>query len=316
MERKYVFLAFAAALREGVPYSDTPASGEKITRTLRYCGQILESRGFADPRKSHPGQHALDHEFTDFVRLCKDADPPVCRQQAVPASLIAHIADTAPHAIDTRTYVTGLLVVLAFFFLLRVGEYTKQGSRRTRTVPLRKSDVTLWRNGHRVDPEAPLDTLLAADSTTICLENQKNGYRGCILHHHASGHRRFCPVEASARLLYRLHGLPPATPLGSFQDDKGLQQVTADNVRTMLRQTAARQGLESQGFDLTRIGTHSLRSGGAMALRLAGYADATIKNLGRWSSNTYLLYIQTQIAQLSHGVATSMARRLHFHNVG
>jgi len=37
--------------------------------------------------------------------------------------------------------------------------------------------------------------------------------------------------------------------------------------------------------------------------------------LGRWSSNTYLIYIQCQIGQLTVGIATAMARILHFHNV-
>lgn len=237
------------------------------------------------------------------------------RQQAVPGSLIATIAEETPHAPRPRDYVAGLLIIFAFFFLLRVGEYTKTGSRTTRTVPLRKSDITLWRDGLRLDPESPLDVLLTADSTTACLENQKNGYRGCVLHHHASGEPRFCPVKASARLLFRMRGLPPHTPLGTFATATGLSQVPASRIRTILRTTAKAQGLEAKGFDLARIGTHSLRSGGAMALRLAGHADATIKKLGRWSSNTYLVYIQTQIAQLSHGVAASMARRLHFHNV-
>ncbi len=206
-------------------------------------------------------------------------------------------------------------MVFAFFFLLRVGEYTKSGPRPTRTVPLRKRDITLWRAGVRLDPEAPLDILLSADSVTACLENQKNGYKGCTLHHHASGDPRFCPAKAAARLMYRMRGLPPSTPLGTFGTAIGTDQVSAAHIRTLLRNTAQTLGLESHGFDLARIGTHSLRSGGAMALRLAGHADATIKKLGRWSSNTYLLYIQTQIAQLSHGIATSMARRLHFHNV-
>ena len=91
--------------------------------------------------------------------------------------------------------------------------------------------------------------------------------------------------------------------------------MTASNIRDMLRQTAVGQQLSSHGYDLSRIGSHSLRSGGAMALRLAGYDDDMIKKLGRWSSNTYLIYIQTQVAQFTQGVAPQMARRLHFHNV-
>ena len=275
----------------------------------------MVARGFRDPRRSHPGQHDLDAEFQDFYRICRDGDPAVRRQQALPGSIIAHIAEDTPRAGHTANYLAGLLVVFAFFFLLRVGEYTKSGTRATRTIPLRKSDITLWRSGVRLDPESSLDELLAADSTTVCLENQKNGYRGCTLHHHASGEPRFCPVKASARLMFRMRGLPPHTPLGTYATTSGLSQVSASRIRKLLRATAKAQGLEAHGFDLARIGTHSLRSGGAMALRLAGHADATIKKLGRWSSNTYLVYIQTQVAQLTQGVAASMARRLHFHNV-
>ena len=237
------------------------------------------------------------------------------RQQALPASVIAYLAEVTPQALESRTHMAGLLVVVAFFFLLRVGEYTKSGHRPTRTVPLRKSDVSLWKNGIRLDPEDPLDNLLAADGGTVCLENQKNGFRGCTLHHHASGEARFCPVKALARVLFHMRGMPANTPIGTFRAEAGSSQVTAADVRTLLRNAVTQRGLAAQGFDLARIGTHSLRSGGAMALKLAGHDDATIKKLGRWSSNTYLIYIQTQVAQLSHGIATSMARRLDFHNV-
>ena len=51
-------------------------------------------------------------------------------------------------------------------------------------------------------------------------------------------------------------------------------------------------------------------------MKLAGYDSDVIKKLGRWSSNTYLLYIQTQIAQLTADVASRMSRRLTFQNVG
>ena len=52
-----------------------------------------------------------------------------------------------------------------------------------------------------------------------------------------------------------------------------------------------------------------------MALKLAGYDDITIKKLGRWSSDTYLQYIQSQIGNLTAGVAMDMARDLRLHVV-
>jgi hypothetical protein len=53
-----------------------------------------------------------------------------------------------------------------------------------------------------------------------------------------------------------------------------------------------------------------------MHLKLAGYDNDIIQKLGSWSSNTYLHYIQTQIGQLTAGVAQRMAAvSLQFHIV-
>ena len=41
-----------------------------------------------------------------------------------------------------------------------------------------------------------------------------------------------------------------------------------------------------------------------------------IKMMGRWSSGTYLTYIQTQIAELTTGVASAMSQMLTYHVVG
>jgi hypothetical protein len=68
---------------------------------------------------------------------------------------------------------------------------------------------------------------------------------------------------------------------------------------------------------LDRIGSHSLRSGGAMHLNVAGYDHDVIHKLGRWSSNPYLVYIKIHIGQLTDGVAQRMAAiSLRFHLVG
>ena len=78
---------------------------------------------------------------------------------------------------------------------------------------------------------------------------------------------------------------------------------------------AAATGLYTSGYSRDRIGPHSLRASGAMALKLAGYDNDMIKKLGRWSSDTYLTYIHSQIGELTANVATRMARVLRFHNV-
>jgi integrase len=100
-------------------------------------------------------------------------------------------------------------------------------------------------------------------------------------------------------------------------DQGQLQRITATEIRSAIKLAAINDNLVAQGYDISRVGTHSLRSGGAMHLKLAGYDHDIIQKLGRWSSPTYLTYIQTQIGQLTAGVARRMASvRLRFHLVG
>ena len=120
-----------------------------------------------------------------------------------------------------------------------------------------------------------------------------------------------------AHLIHTIHGRPNTCPIGSFyKENGGPARVTATNVRDMLRECAKDMGLLRQGYSLHRIGTHSLRSGGAVRLKLAGYDEAMIKKLGRWSSDTYLIYIQTQVANVSMGVSARMAQPMQFQMLG
>ena len=309
LERRHMFLAFAVALRQGELEGGRQAAGKKIEEILQYCGATMVSKGFLDPRRRDPSQHRLDQPITSYLTRCKRLDPAPKPQQALPASTIHLIAEAYCDADDGGHQTTGCLIVLAYFFLLRVGEYTPSPGQRL-TVPLRKRDLKLWR-GHQVIPtDAPVEELLQADSVRINIENQKNGKKGATLYH-TSTNDVACPVQAAARLLRQLRGMPPDTPLGTYRTADGTHaRITAKTIRTTLRHTATYQNLANAGYDYDHIGSHSLRSGGAMALKLAGYDDDTIKKLGRWSSDTYLTYIQTQIGNLTAGVASAMATRL------
>lgn len=52
-----------------------------------------------------------------------------------------------------------------------------------------------------------------------------------------------------------------------------------------------------------------------MALKLNGADRDIIKKLGRWSSDTFLLYIHEQIGEVTKGWAQKMATSIPFHNV-
>jgi hypothetical protein len=223
-----------------------------------------------------------------------------------------HFGSSAIH----RERIIADLVVVAFFFLLRICEYTKS-SRRTRTVPLRRKDIQLWHRKQLVPQSAPLHQLLRADAVTINLENQKNGQRGAIVHHYSTGNARFDPVRSMARLVYEIQSMPDTTPIGTFRPAAGTtDRIRPHEVVEAVRYAAIEDGLPAAGFKVERIGSHSLRSGGAVNLRLNGYNHDTIKKLGRWSGKTYLHYIQNSVGEITSGVSQRMATTLRFHHVG
>jgi hypothetical protein len=186
---------------------------------------------------------------------------------------------------------------------------------RTRTVQFRVQDVTFRDPTGTVIPiTSPLALLLLADSVTLHLDNQKNGQRGTtILHTRCTSW--FCPVRALARRTASilLQGLPPSTPLS--QVSPGVH-VLASHVTALIHRAALDTNLTQQGYDLKRVGTHSLRASGAMALKLQGVDNSLIMKIGRWTGLTFLTYIHSQIGALNTGLAQRMATRIHFINVG
>ncbi len=78
-----------------------------------------------------------------------------------------------------------------------------------------------------------------------------------------------------------------------------VSKVTDQDIGLAVRWGATHDGLLLRGYTLNRVSSHSLRAGGAMALKLGGVSDSTIMQVGRWTSLTYLTYIHTQIGALT-----------------
>jgi hypothetical protein len=254
--------------------------------------------------------------FSQQTKEWKDQDPAPKPEHALPNSTVKLLAQSYGASKRLRLNIIADLVVVAYFFLLRVCEYTKS-ARATRTIPLRRQDIQLWKENRLLAHTLTQAELLEADAVTINLENQKNGDKGAVVHHSSSGDSTFDPVKSMARLVFAIQSLPESTQLGSFQEEgKPVQCINAQDIIRAVRLAAAADNLSAAGFSMSRIGSHSLRSGGAVNLRLNGYDKDMIKKLGRWSSDTYLKYIQSSIGEITQGVAAKMATTLRFHRVG
>ena len=209
---------------------------------------------------------------------------------------------------------------IAFYYLLRVGEYTKQqGSKKKRTVAFRLSDITLRDcKGKPIPHTAPLSTLLQATEATLRITNQKNGVKGQCIHNECTGDNG-SPVKSLARRIFhiRSHGGDATSPLYTYFSDSSTQPKYIDQreINTAIKEAAAAIGLFDLGYEKGDVSSHSLRAGGAMAMHLNGLSTETIKKQGRWKSDTFLMYIHEQISAFASGVSVKMSTVIPFRHI-
>jgi hypothetical protein len=222
----------------------------------------------------------------------------------------------------------GQLVVGAFFFAMRSCEYSEaSGSRRTKTV--RIGDI-VFRLGGEPICSAREEVLASADTVSVTYRTQKNGERGVTVTQHRTSAKPgtgLCPVRALAGLVSRISayelGTSPwkevaARPMNLVATDESRTRatmITAGEVLVHLRAAAIQYGEARLGFAASRIGTHSLRAGAAMAMFLAGVPVETIQLIGRWRSQTFMRYIRIQVQQMTKGVADVMTANPDFFTI-
>ena len=87
--------------------------------------------------------------------------------------------------------------------------------------------------------------------------------------------------------------------LFTFVDNVEKGVVLDHDMNKLIKVAVVDLKLEARGFPASRVGTHSLRVGGAVVLVLSGQLAEMIKKIGRWSSDTFLMYVYNQTAHLA-----------------
>jgi hypothetical protein len=258
----------------------------------------------------------------------KKEDPPSIKKLPVEVDLPEEVArQEFVSGVSNKAIAVGQLVLIAFYFLLRVGEYTTKSTRNDskQTQQFSMKDVTFFKRDwlgrlKQLPRNSPDAELMSADGVTLKLGNQKNGWKGVCLHHHPNGDPILCPVRTVGRLYCRIRRYPFTngdTWLSAYMDEKGDRQDVSDkDVRQALKIAGTTLNYpELKGIPIDRIDTHSLRGGGANALSLAGYSDLQIQKMGRWRGETFKEYVSEQLSSFSEGMSTSMSTTFGFVNV-
>ncbi|KAL3793071.1 hypothetical protein HJC23_003079 [Cyclotella cryptica] len=324
VDRVRLLTGFAAYVRSGDAGRGRQVSTATVSTALTAVGQTIALATGYNPVKL-AGSDKLIPRVAQMLDGWRKHDPPTAKKLPVEANVPEYLCKlgSSPYATELERAV-GDLTVIAFYYLLRVGKYTCKGARNNtkQTVDSFKMEgVTFFRmnNGRlqQLARNAPAEAIMSAHSATLKLDNKKNGWKGVCIHQAHNGEELAGPVRALGRryLHIRSHSLDPTTFLSSYFVDKGHFDVTDRNISAALKIAALVLAYPSRGFPIDRIDTHSLRSGGANALSLAGYTDRQIQKMGRWKGATFKEYIREELHVFSKGMSKDMKRKFQFVNI-
>jgi hypothetical protein len=321
-EKIIIITAYAARVRTGHYGNKRQVKVPSVQDALSAISKTIELAG--EPSPIYKAEKTYKVPVARLVEGMRREDPNPVSQIAIPVSVPTKCQELAYATTCPKAQAVGNLAIIAFFYLLRVGEYTRpkfvhiegRRQRATRTVQFSVGDIGFFKHNKILPRTSPLKMLLTAHSCTLKITNQKNGQMGQTIHHHATGFNN-CPVKAVAHRIHHILSNKGNTSnmLCDVWTDAGWYQITPTDMIIKVRAAVKALKLEEGGIQASLVGVHSLRAGGAMALKLTGADDTTIMKMGRWTSLTFLQYIHEQIAHLSADLSTQMSTQIEFTNI-
>ena len=322
--RDMVLTAFAARVRQGYYGRGDQIKVQSVTDAMAAISKTIELAGYKSPVYRADNKYNLSIERA--VKGWWREDHLAIPQLAVPVTVPLQMAEAAYRNGSAFLKAIADLALIGFFYLLRVGEYTRprvvtrNGKKvsATRTKQFKVKDVGFFKDGVILPRRSPLPILVTADQCTLKITNQKNGRMGETISHETVQDAIHGPVTAVARRVHHIlsNGGTEEYLLSDYMNEAGVwNTITASQMRHGVRESVKTLKLDKNGIDPDLVGVHSLRAGGAMALKLQGVSDTIIQKQGRWTSMTFLQYIHNQIAHLSKSLSTKMSTQLTFQNI-
>jgi hypothetical protein len=268
-----------------------------VEDALLAVGQGITALGFPDPRKQAPGSSRNHPLLASFLQALSAEDDPSTRSYPVNVTILRHLLLSAAAAVadPTQRHLADLCIV-AFFWLLRPGEYLLTSSAG-RSEAFRLCDIAFLIAGRLIPATAAsLHDLseLHIERAYLTFNDQKNAVRGEQISHAPTNDPDLCPCKALARLCLHLqsHGADSLTPISAVFDPHGIRHHATPALVTQALRRSATTLQSSTGIDPRLISARSLRPGGATALLCAGVEPDLIQLLGRWKSDAMLRYLR------------------------
>jgi len=237
------------------------------------------------------------------------------QQKALPLSFIRKLNEQPDS--DNIERAIAELSTGAIYFCMRSCEYLRvpdAESKRTKLLCLR--NIRFFKDNEEIPHSSK--HLKSADCIAITFEFQKNKEKNETICQDSTNDPILCPVKSWASIVTRIYnykGSTKDTPVNIVQHRDKLYKISSKDSINFLRKTVRSMKEANLGFEANEIGTHSIRSGGAMSMKLSDISESTIRLIGRWRSDSFLRYIRTQVKEFSINISRRMNENEHFSHI-
>ena len=259
-------------------------------------------------------QNSLRNPFLDQDGECsiiiarqshgyKQQDPNTKNQQCLPVSSFIDIYNDNSTPLHTAL---GQLTAGALFFVMCSCEYTNVQSkepRKTKILHLRNIRF-FYKDSEMSNP----DNFHQADFVSITFEFQKNLQKNKTISQHKTN-TDFCPVKVWDSIKQRILSYPKtseSSKVNLFLKNLKLVKITSAQIQSHLKAHVLNIDPLQQKYQISRIGTHTVRTSLAMILNDQGVATYIIQIIGRWRSVAFMKYIRSALPSFTKGISQLM----------
>ena len=223
-----------------------------------------------------------------LLRALKKFRGPSGKKMPVTRPMLMYIRAVLAEDWSEDDVVLWAAVITAFHLFARSVEYCAKGTFDMDKV-LRRASVAFFKGNVQIYTD-----LHTADFVRVTFppKTKAGGNETRVLW---AMHHELCPVQALATMFQRVPSIKSDAPLFSWspKSKKRSVGVTYTDVSVLLKKAAV--GL---GVNPAKVGTHSLRRGGATEYMRAGAAYSEVKFFGRWKSDCAEEYIEVYDSML------------------
>ena len=283
-----------------------------VRSSISFVAQTFREYDRPNPTKDEDGElgRLLSRQYRSF----RNKDPSPSQQKALPICVLVELSNMT----FTETQISICqLATGGFFFAMRSCEYLlvpQAEKRRTDIVRLR--NIRFFKLGVEISHTNP--DLTSADSVSITFEWQKKDERMDTVTHLSTDHPNLSPPKQWALIVQRIRSYPGATddtPVSAVWRNSRIEHISSKEMVQALQAAVESVGEDKLGIKKEDVGTHSIRSGAAMAMYLGECPVFTIMMIGRWSSDAFLRYIRKQVEQFSHSISKRMIKNQFFRHI-